>query len=568
MKFGVREICNVVFRATTKHSIGNKTFEKGQPVFYLDSAKTSSMEGATTTVYAQGGRGNTRLVAWEGERTLTFTVEDALLSPISFAMLSGAGVLKGNADSDEEVHFHQTTITEADEDGIIDLTNALEPAESIDPIAPLFVMTVDEGGDIVELVQGKFQLKKDKTYDTVDGKQLMYTDDTDYRTRFKKNITANLGDTEKMIGSTLTPPTGNKSNYAYAFPYTINDSHLVTEEEVQGWNNNKDNTGDNKRFAEPVPESVIKTIKPNTGDSFQGIPQSVWYVQTVTGKRLKIEMPKAFSEPIFTGAQLYTSNSSVSGITDDQTAFYQVISGLSEQSYLYINRPTPGVVVKALDGDKKPIGDSITVSISTGLKNIVMANYFGKTINSQAPTKDSAASERETWINQYEVAKKISDAYKTYRDLLGKTLMVDYYVVKKSAGVTEIQIDASNFGGYYYVEADTLFRRQIDGKDIPANLTFPNVKIQSNFNFSMAATGDPSTFTFTMDAFPGYTYFDKSKKVLCAMQLLDDKTYETNEMKTIFPHKAAVAMEESMNDSSPNLYDEHTQNPDQAYVTI
>lgn len=201
------------------------------------------------------------------------------------------------------------------------------------------------------------------------------------------------------------------------------------------------------------------------------------------------------------------------------------------------------------------------MSISKELKNLVMANYFGKTINGQAATSGTDTA-RTTWINQYTVAKKISDAYKTYRDLLGKTLMVDYYVVKKSAGVTEIQIDASNFGGYYYVEADTLFRRQIDGKDIPANLTFPNVKIQSNFNFSMAATGDPSTFTFTMDAFPGYTYFDKSKKVLCAMQLLDDKTYEMNEMKTIFPHKTSVSMEESMNDSSPNLYDEQTQNPD------
>ena len=67
-----------------------------------------------------------------------------------------------------------------------------------------------------------------------------------------------------------------------------------------------------------------------------------------------------------------------------------------------------------------------------------------------------------------------------------------------------------------------MFRRQIDGKDLPANLTFPNVKIQSNFTFSMASSGDPSTFTFTMDAFPGYTYFDRKKKVLCAIQIVDD----------------------------------------------
>jgi hypothetical protein len=90
----------------------------------------------------------------------------------------------------------------------------------------------------------------------------------------------------------------------------------------------------------------------------------------------------------------------------------------------------------------------------------------------------------------------------------GQSVMVDYYVIKNEANVYELQIDAENFAGYYYVEADTLFRRQIDGKDLPANLTFPNVKIQSNFTFSMASSGDPSTFTFTMDAFPGYTYFD------------------------------------------------------------
>ena len=75
----------------------------------MDTAKTSTLEGAATTVYATGGRGNTRLIAWEGEKTLTFTVEDALLSPVSFAMLSGAGLLKAASDSTDQIHFHQTS---------------------------------------------------------------------------------------------------------------------------------------------------------------------------------------------------------------------------------------------------------------------------------------------------------------------------------------------------------------------------------------------------------------------------------------------------------------------------
>ena len=105
--------------------------------------------------------------------------------------------------------------------------------------------------------------------------------------------------------------------------------------------------------------------------------------------------------------------------------------------------------------------------------------------------------------------------------ITNKSVMVDYYVIKES-NVSEIQIDAENFAGYYYVEADTLFRRQDNGVDMPANITLPNVKIQSNFTFSMASTGDPSTFTFTMDAMPGYTYFDKTKKVLCVIQVVED----------------------------------------------
>ncbi len=304
MKFGVREIANVVFKAKNQQKIGPYTFEKGQPVFYLDSAKTSSMEGAATTVYATGGRGNTRLIAWEGEKTLTFTVEDALLSPISFAMLSGAGVIKGAASSTKKIHFHQTTNAVIG-NGEIDLDDALEAGEKICPTAPIYVMKLDAHGDI---------------------------------------------------------------------------------------------TGE-----------VIKN----------------WSVDT--------------------------------------------------------------------DGRKL--------------------------------TRASGA------------------------DAVSGAVMVDYYVLKAEGTVSELQIDAENFAGYYYVEADTLFRRQSDGKDLPANLTFPNVKIQSNFTFSMASTGDPSTFTFTMDAFPGYTYFNRTNKVLCAIQIVDDATEAKNDAKPLFPHPTGFNIDESIKDS-------------------
>lgn len=321
MKFGVREIVNVVFRAKNTQKIGNAEFKKGQPVFYLDSAKTSTLEGAATTVYATGGRGNTRLIAWEGERTLTFTVEDALISPVSFAMLSGAGVFKGqdNPSDDKKVHFHQTTTAVTSVDGTtesIDLTDALGSNETICNVAPIFVMNIDAGGDL-------------------------------------------------------------------------------------------------------------------TGELEEGFTVSA--VGESTGK----------------------------------------------------------VLTREVDSGATPVG----------------------------------------------------------------AVIVDYYVIKNASDVTELQIDAETFGGYYYVEADTLFRRQYDGKDLPANITLPNVKIQSNFTFSMAATGDPSTFTFTMDAMPGYTYFDTTKKVLCAIQYVDDKEEKEVKRESVFPHAAKTPkgfIEESKSDSVRN----------------
>ena len=118
MKFGVREICEVVLKAKAAMKVGNKVFYKNEPVIYFDTLKTSSMEGAATTVYAQGGRGNSRLVAWEGERTVTFTMEDALISPEGFMILSGAGLVDAS-DTKPLYQHHVEQTDDFDADGTI-----------------------------------------------------------------------------------------------------------------------------------------------------------------------------------------------------------------------------------------------------------------------------------------------------------------------------------------------------------------------------------------------------------------------------------------------------------------
>ena len=290
MKFGVREICDVVFKANQSGFLGSMPVKKGQPVLYIDSAKTSTIEGAATTVYATGGKGNSRLIAWEGEKTLTFTVEDALLSPIGFAILSGAG-LYDIEGLKKTAMVHCTSI------GVLDAEKGID-LENVSTNAPLFVMGYKDG-----------------------------------------SITGML-------------------------KATVSDDGKVT-------------------------------------------------------------------------------------VTDGKA---------------------------------------------------------------------------------------------------GDQVFVDYYEEKTEA-VTELDIDAENFAGYYYVEASTLFRRESDGKDLPAEIVFPRVKIQSNFTFTMASSGDPSTFTFTMDAFPAYTMFDKSKKVLCAMQIIDEKATPAAANDPVLTHETTETVGEAGDDS-------------------
>ena len=305
MKFGVREICDVVLKAKAPQKVGNKLFYANEPVLYFDTLKTSSLEGAATTVYAQGGRGNSRLIAWEGERTVTFTMEDALISPEGFMILSGAGLVE--ASNDAPVYQHIT--------------------ERVDRSK----MTVSEA---------ELKIPVDK---------LPYL-----------------------------PASEGSSDGNYAFVMLVKDDEIVSEPYI------------------PVHEEI--TADENTG---------------------------AYMITVAVHENYNTSDS-------DQ---YEI----------------------NLDGEGFPEFDSV---------------------------------------------------------------IVDYYTAH-TGDAMQIEITPDKFGGNYYLEASTLFRDQ-KGVDMPAEFIIPNCKIQSNFTFTMASSGDPSTFTFTMDAFPDYTRFDKSKKVLAAIQVIKD----------------------------------------------
>ncbi len=150
MKFGVREICDVVLKAKAAQKVGSKLFYKNEPVIYFDTLKTSTMEGAATTVYAQGGRGNARLMAWEGERTITFTMEDALISPAGFMILSGAGLVEASEDKTIKVHTTEQTDKVTVKDGDVKIRLESKPYFEEGGEDYIYVMLLDNGEVVTE----------------------------------------------------------------------------------------------------------------------------------------------------------------------------------------------------------------------------------------------------------------------------------------------------------------------------------------------------------------------------------------------------------------------------------
>lgn len=85
-RYGLKEVANVIFF----------NIETGKPEIFFDTLKVSTIENESESAEARGGQGNGRLITWDYGRTATLTMQDALLSDVSLAMLSGNAVQDGS----------------------------------------------------------------------------------------------------------------------------------------------------------------------------------------------------------------------------------------------------------------------------------------------------------------------------------------------------------------------------------------------------------------------------------------------------------------------------------------
>lgn len=83
-RYGIKEVADVTFYKLTESG------KRGAPVLYLDTLKVSTIEQTAENTSASGGKGNPELIVWDYGKEITVTLEDALFSAKSLAIMYGA----------------------------------------------------------------------------------------------------------------------------------------------------------------------------------------------------------------------------------------------------------------------------------------------------------------------------------------------------------------------------------------------------------------------------------------------------------------------------------------------
>ena len=84
-KYGIKEVADVCFYNIEENGT------RGALELYLDTLKVSTIEQTAENVSASGGKGNPELIVWDYGKEITVTLEDALFSAKSMAILFGNG---------------------------------------------------------------------------------------------------------------------------------------------------------------------------------------------------------------------------------------------------------------------------------------------------------------------------------------------------------------------------------------------------------------------------------------------------------------------------------------------
>ena len=101
-RYGIKEVADVTFYEIAEGGV------PGAPVLYLDTLKVSTIEQTAENTSARGGKGNPELIMWDYGKEITVTLEDALFSAKSMALMYGIEPKEDSEDFSSITHVLKT----------------------------------------------------------------------------------------------------------------------------------------------------------------------------------------------------------------------------------------------------------------------------------------------------------------------------------------------------------------------------------------------------------------------------------------------------------------------------
>lgn len=110
-ELGIKDLEHVVLKAKNDMSLGDRTFEAGEPVLYFQNIQIAVLSEQTRMIAARGGYLNQPRVVWEDRNETTFQFSNGTLNPLSMNMLLEANVLRQDA---RRIPCHETVTVQTD----------------------------------------------------------------------------------------------------------------------------------------------------------------------------------------------------------------------------------------------------------------------------------------------------------------------------------------------------------------------------------------------------------------------------------------------------------------------
>ena len=96
-RYGIKEVADVTFYELDKNG------QPAAPALFLDTLKVSTIEQTAEEAEARGGKGNPPLIIWDYGKEITVTLEDALFSAKSMAIMFGNGKVKKYETAQDDI---------------------------------------------------------------------------------------------------------------------------------------------------------------------------------------------------------------------------------------------------------------------------------------------------------------------------------------------------------------------------------------------------------------------------------------------------------------------------------